>query len=288
MKSMTGYGSSETWHDAFTVSVEIKSLNNRYLDIHLYTPSFLNPLDQEIRDIVRLEVLRGHVDVNVRIKQQDTDVEVLIDRTAVTRLAEAYKVIAEAAGISEKPGLIHFTGNEDVIKIVRNIDIEKYRDAVLEEVKKALVPFSRSREAEGRTTGSDIIGQLEQFLAGFELVRDKAIIMENKLTETLTERFRQLVGDGYDEGRILQEVAVMLNKYTINEEIQRIGSHADQFREILEASGPIGKRLDFLSQELNREVNTIASKSIIAEVNQTVVTMKDALENIREQLRNLE
>jgi len=288
MKSMTGYGSSETWYETFTVSVEIKSLNNRYLDIHLYTPSFLNPLDQEIRDIVKQEVVRGHVDVNVRIKQQESDVEVLIDRNAVARLKEAYEIIAEAAGIAEKPGLIHFTGNEDVIKIVRNFDIEQYRDAVLEEVKKALVPFTQSREAEGRTTGADIRRQLEQFLAGFDLVRDKTAAMENKLTESLTLRFRQLVGDGYDEGRILQEVAVMLNKYTVNEEIQRIGSHAEQFREILESSGPIGKRLDFLSQELNREVNTIASKSIIAEVNQTVVTMKDALENIREQLRNLE
>jgi len=90
MKSMTGYGSSETWYETFTVSVEIKSLNNRYLDIHLYTPSFLNPLDQEIRDIVKQEVVRGHVDVNVRIKQQESDVEVLSRRNSRETRADTF------------------------------------------------------------------------------------------------------------------------------------------------------------------------------------------------------
>ncbi len=120
------------------------------------------------------------------------------------------------------------------------------------------------------------------------IVCGQADLLETKLHDNLTERFQKLLGEGYDEGRILQEVAVMLNKYTVNEEIQRIRSHLNQFKVVMDQDVAVGKKLDFICQELNREINTTASKSIIAEINQAVVSMKDSLENIREQLRNIE
>ena len=113
--------------------------------------------------------------------------------------------------------------------------------------------------------------------------------LEKMIRDNLTERLNEMLGDkNYDENRILTEVAVMLNRYTINEEVVRLGAHIAEFNKLLKSSEPVGKRLDFLCQEMNREINTIGSKSQIVEVNFEVVNMKDALENIREQIRNIE
>lgn len=288
MISMTGYGSSQFHNDAFAVSVEIKSYNNRYLEISLYNPSFLGELEPDMRKMVKGRISRGHVDVSIRMKMLETDIEIHVDREVVRKLRDAYTLLAEEAGIENHPVLSDFLASSDVLKSMTNYPIEAYRPALMSLVEEALNTFCESREVEGAGTKRDIFEQLDRFEAGYETIRSFAEALEQRLEETLRQRFEQFLDKSYDEGRILQEVAVLLNRYTVNEEIQRIACHLDQFREISGCAGPVGKRLDFLCQELNREINTIGSKSVIAEVNQAVVKMKDALENIREQLRNVE
>ncbi|NQT60755.1 MAG: YicC family protein [Bacteroidetes bacterium] len=288
MKSMTGYGNSEYQDELFRVSVEIKSYNNRYLDIHINAPSYLSVFEQELKNLIKTEVTRGHVDVNIRIKQLESNLDIVVDKQVVAKLQAAFKTIAEIAGLDENPGLNHYLSNEDAIKLVKNIDAEIYHKTVIEQVKNALEPYCQTRELEGQTTYEDIIRNINTLEQSYTIVCGQADVLETKLHDNLTERFQKLLGEGYDEGRILQEVAVMLNKYTVNEEIQRIKSHLNQFKVVMDQETGVGKKLDFICQELNREINTTASKSIIAEINQAVVSMKDSLENIREQLRNIE
>jgi len=290
MKSMTGYGNSEYQNELFRVSVEIKSYNNRYLDIHVNAPSYLSVFEQEIKNLIKTDVTRGHVDVNIRIKQIESNLDIVVDKQVVAKLKTAYETIAEIAGLDENPALSHYLSNEDAIKLVKNIDAEIYHQTIIDQIKNAMEPYCQTREHEGQTTYEDIIRNINKFEHFYTIVCGQADLLEIKLHDNLTERFQKLLDEGYDEGRILQEVAVMLNKYTVNEEIQRIRSHLNQFRVVMDQGQDtaVGKKLDFICQELNREINTTASKSIIAEINQAVVSMKDSLENIREQLRNIE
>ncbi|MEW5817440.1 MAG: DUF1732 domain-containing protein, partial [Spirochaetota bacterium] len=156
------------------------------------------------------------------------------------------------------------------------------------QLEKSFFDFEETRMAEGEITRRDIEGCLDEVDNSLNIIEKKAVIMEAKIIETIRERFYQLLGDDIDEARVLSETALMLVRFNINEEIIRMKSHIGNFREIMKTSGQIGKKLDFLCQELNREINTIGSKSIIYEINQAVIDIKEALEKIREQLRNVE
>jgi uncharacterized protein (TIGR00255 family) len=154
---------------------------------------------------------------------------------------------------------------------------------------KALVEFSDSKGREGTATQENLTQLGNQLHSGLDAIAEYAGTLEIKLKENLISRFDEMLGEkGYDENRFLQEVATLLTKYSVNEELVRLKTHIDVFMDLLKSPDPVGKRLDFLCQEMNREINTIGSKSIIVEINQQVVNMKDSLENIREQVRNIE
>lgn len=288
MISMTGYGASEYQDERIQISVEFRSYNNRYLEISYNAPFFANCLEQEVKESIKSTISRGHVDMNLRIKVLESDVEFIVDENLVVEYTKALERIIEAAGLDRRPRLSDYLHNDDILKLVRHHDIGEFHDLILEQVNLALVPFCESRAIEGERTMLDIQKNLSSFQAAFHSVIAQAASIETMIQENLVGRFKQLLESNYDENRVLQEVAVMLMKYTINEEINRVETHLAQFREDMESGQSVGKRLDFLCQELNREVNTIGSKSIIAEVNQAVVVMKESLENIREQLRNVE
>lgn len=288
MISMTGFGSSEYQDDRLQLSVEIKSYNNRYLDISFIAPSFLAVYESRMKEHIRKGVERGHVDVNIKARRLESDTEVHIDSAALDAYRKAFEELTERAGIKEPVGLGHYLQTEEVLKVVRRQDGSVFEQVLFQQLDAALEEFLQVRRREGAQTADDITAQLEAFRERFLYVRGRADELESLLYENLTSRFKALLESEYDRTRVLQEVAVLLNKYTINEEIKRIESHIEHFVRDMASKTAVGKRLDFLCQELNREVNTIASKSIIVEVNQAVVAMKDHLENIREQLRNIE
>lgn len=288
MISMTGFGSSEYQDDQLQLSVEIKSYNNRYLDISFNAPSFLAVYESRMKERLRSEIERGHVDVNIKARRLESDTEVHIDSAALDAYRKAFSELIKLAQIKEPVGLSHYLQTEEVLKVVRRQDGSVFEQVLFEQLDAALEEFLQVRRREGARTAADIAGQLQAFTRQFEYVRGRADEIESLLYDNLTSRFKALLENEYDRTRVLQEVAVLLNKYTINEEIKRLESHIEHFTGDMASEKAVGKRLDFLCQELNREVNTIASKSIIVEVNQAVVAMKDHLENIREQLRNIE
>jgi uncharacterized protein (TIGR00255 family) len=251
-------------------------------------PSYLNVFEAELRDLVRASVRRGHVDVNIKLRHLENDAQIVVDTQLASRYREAFSQIAQAAEIDDKPKLSDFLISEELLKLVNDRDAGEYKQLVFDQTTRALESFVESRRKEGARTYADIRGQLEGFAASFAEISGKADMLEDQLKAMLRSRFEELVGQQYEESRILQEVALLLNKYTIHEEIQRLESHLKHFAEEMETEDAVGKRLDFLCQELNREINTIASKSIRADISQAVVTMKDMLENIREQLKNVE
>ncbi len=289
MKSMTGYGSAEELSEDFQISVELKSYNNRYLDINHNIPFYLAPFEIEIDNAIKEVASRGHVEVNVRIKTLASDMEIVVDRLAVKRYSEAFAQIAALSGKALKPTLADFLGSEGVITSVRQGDSEIYRASLFSTLATALEQFAQSKEREGAHTKADLkkMGMIVQ--EGHAIIASHATELDDLVKANLRSRFDEMLADqNYDENRILSEVAVMLVKYSVNEEIKRLGVHLKEFFNLLEADEPVGKRLDFLCQEMLREINTIGSKSQIVEMNLQVVRMKDGLENIREQIRNIE
>ena len=288
MISMTGYGYREYQDERVNLALELKSYNNRYLDIVVNAPPFLSPLEPAIRNYLKSRIVRGRVEISLRVKELEEDLEVYIDQSAAKEYAAALRRLAETVGLQEEPRLSHFLRLEGVIKPVKNRDLEWFEKLVLQELEAAASEFVRSRQMEGESTDADIRVLMQSLEASLATIEAHSVKLEEYIRNQLTERFKELVGENYDENRILSETAVMLMKYSVGEETVRMRSHLDQFMNYMQESGGVGKKLDFICQEMHREINTIGSKSNIIAINQAVVEAKDALEKIREQLRNVE
>ncbi len=289
MNSMTGYGFSESVCEKFQLAVEVKSYNNRYLDINHNIPYYLSPFEIEIDKRVKAVARRGHVEVNIRVKNLVSDVQLTVDPTAVQQYSDAFAQIAALSGKALKPQLSDYLGSEEVLSSVRESDSEQYRGLLFSTLEEALSQLAESKQREGNSTKADLRSLGEVIQAGLNVVSSHADELEELVKNNLRSRFEEMLGDqNYDENRILSEVAVMLVKYSVSEEIKRLAIHLKEYNALLEDTEPVGKRLDFLCQEMNREINTIGSKSQMVELNIQVVKMKDGLENIREQVRNIE
>ncbi|MDY0289811.1 MAG: YicC/YloC family endoribonuclease [Sphaerochaeta sp.] len=289
MKSMTGYGSAEELNEEFQISVELKSYNSRYLEINHNIPFYLAPFEIEIDDSIKKVASRGHIEVNIRIKTLASDMEIVVDKLAVKRYSEAFAQIAALSGKALKPELADFLGSEGVITSVRQSDSEIYRASLFSTLASALVQFGESKDREGSHTKADLKKMGLVVSEGHAIIASHSQELEDLVKTNVRSRFDEMLADqNYDENRILAEVAVLLVKYSVNEEIKRLDVHLKEFFNLLEQEEPVGKRLDFLCQEMLREINTIGSKSQMVEMNLQVVRMKDGLENIREQIRNIE
>jgi len=286
---MTGYGSSELLTEDFLLTVEIKSYNNRYFEILHTMPSLLSQFELAIDERIKGIVSRGRVELNVRLRQLQTDVTLRVDEAAVHQYKRAFATIAQLAGLKDEPKLENYMLVEGILVPLRNDDASLYEEPLFTLLDQALADLKASKEREGVATKQDLIRLGNQMQVGLDVVISQAEALEEKLKENLLNRFEELLGSkGYDENRFLQEVAILLSKYSVNEELVRLQTHIEAFRDLLESHEPVGKRLDFLAQEMNREINTIGSKSIMVEISQQVITLKDNLENIREQVRNIE
>ncbi len=288
MKSMTGFGSAEYQDEKIHIMLEIKSYNNRYLDIIVNQPVFLNALEPEIRKFISDRAGRGRVELYLRIRELEEDLVLHLDRSAATAYAESLRQLSEAAGIKGEIGLSHLLSFEGILKAEKKRDLDRYREKIMPLLDECVKQWDESRVKEGVETAADIESNLQTLYGAVELFRERSSEMEENIKTNIRTKFNDVLGNVIDEQRVLAETAVLLVKYSINEEIVRLTGHLDSFRETTAADFPAGKKLDFICQEINREVNTIGSKSFIMEVNQKVVEVKDSLENIREQLRNVE
>ncbi|MDD2297811.1 MAG: YicC/YloC family endoribonuclease [Sphaerochaetaceae bacterium] len=289
MLSMTGFGYSERLTEDFLLTVELKSYNSRYLEIIHNIPPSLSSFEIALDERIKTVVSRGRVELNIRLRQLKTDLNLRVDEAAVQQYKTAFATIQRLAGLQQEATLQDFLLTEGVLVPLRDSDVSRYKEPLFDLLDEVLVVFKASKEREGAATKRDLFRLGTQLQSSLDGVVSNADALEEKLKENLINRFEELLGEkGYDENRFLQEVAMLLAKYSINEEIVRLQAHIEAFHDLLESNEPIGKRLDFLAQEMNREINTIGSKSIMIEVNQQVIALKDNLENIREQVRNIE
>jgi uncharacterized protein (TIGR00255 family) len=214
----------------------------------------------------------------------------VVDKSAVERYSEAFGQIATYSNKALKPQLSDYLSAEGVLTSLRDCnDSEPYRRPLFDALDTALLQFEQSKTREGESTKADLVRLGNQVKEGLSVIQLHAGELESLIKKNLRSRFEEMLGDrNYDENRILSEVAVMLVRYSVNEEIKRLETHLKEYDKLLGSAEPVGKRLDFLCQEMNREINTIGSKSQIVEMNLQVVRMKDGLENIREQIRNIE
>jgi uncharacterized protein (TIGR00255 family) len=288
MKSMTGYAFTEIQKEELSLSVEIRGYNSRFLEIYVNLPSFLSGLEPWIRACLGERIGRGKVEVTVRLREYGGDVNVSVNIEAARAYQKAINTLAEALGSNEKAGLSLILGMEGILESGKKRDDDHFRKIIEPVLRKALADFEAERAREGRHTEEDILKHLSEMETSLRTVASFAPVLENSIKENLRSRFAELLGDNIDENRILAETAVLLMKYTISEEISRLSSHLEEFRAETARDESPGKKLDFLCQEINREINTIGSKTPQLEVSREVVKMKNILENIREQLRNVE
>jgi uncharacterized protein (TIGR00255 family) len=288
MKSMTGYACQELRNDQLSLSVEIKGYNSRFLDLFVYLPPFLSALEPWIREYISSRFRRGKIEVGIRLKERNGDVSVSVNHQAAKVYYEKISALAKELGLREKPSLSLILGMEGVLEIEKNRDDERNRSFIEPLIEKAADQFEAERVREGRHTQDDILSHITLLEESATLVASHSPALETSIKDNLRSRFTELLGDQIDESRVLSETAVLLMKYTISEELSRLGAHLAEFRAETERNPSPGKKLDFLCQEINREINTIGSKTPILEVSRAVVDMKNALENIREQLRNIE
>ena len=290
MTSMTGYSYEEKSLETAIVSVEIKSVNSRFLDLTINLPPYLNPLESYFRGKITEKVARGKVDVYIRVKELESNPDITVDEGAVKAYSEAVKKVIKASGFEtdSKSALDFILSQPGVIVSNRSYDMDKYKALIEPIFDSVLEKFNADRAREGENMKRDLQEKLEKLSKCAQFFTEWQPKMEAMFKEQITTKFRELLEDKADENRIMTETAAMLVKYTINEEIVRLNSHIAAMRSELANNPTPGKKLDFICQEMNREINTIGSKNQFAEVGAMVITAKDSLENIREQSKNVE
>jgi uncharacterized protein (TIGR00255 family) len=281
IQSMTGFGSAE--QDG--CRVEARSVNHRFLDFHMRAPSFLNQIEIPFRNMVKERFARGKFDITVTVSEV-TAVELSVNTEAVRKIYRVFKGLQDELSIKGEIDINTFVN-------LREMFIEtnpKYDTGLITDVfSRALDDLSRMRSREGEALAGEL-SVMAAALAGMnETVRGSADGMLHTVKGKFKERLTQLLeGQEMDEARILQEAAVFAARLDIAEELARIDSHLKQFREILSSGGIIGRKLDFILQELNREVNTIASKAADYGISGITVDMKTEIEKMREQIQNIQ
>jgi len=288
MTSMTGFAYREWANEGISISVEIKGYNNRFLEIFVSAPPWLPHLEQRTRGIISGLCGRGKVEVAIRVRETNAPLNVSVNVNAANAYMRAISDLASNLGLEEKLSITALINMEGVLNIEKNRDDERYWSLIEPVLTEAAGIFQAERIREGKHTEEDILNSISRIESALQTVTAHLPALESSIKENIKARFKEISGCEIDENRVLAETAILLMKYTVSEEISRLSSHLAEFRAETAKNNSPGKKLDFLCQEINREINTIGSKSVILEVSRTVVEMKEALENVREQLRNVE
>jgi uncharacterized protein (TIGR00255 family) len=288
MISMTGFGHGEHRDSRVQMVLEVRSYNNRFFELSINLPYSIKQLEPRVREYLASRIQRGKVEFYLSLTELEDSSDVVVDHARVRTYMSALEELRRMAGIRERPSLAHLMGLEGVLKTVSRKDPEALWALVTPLMDKVFTEFNASRAAEGKKTEQDVRRCASDIRDRIALIEAKVPEIETRIKTGLRERFQELLGDGVDESRILAETAVQLMRGDINEEVQRTKAHLESLQEALGTSGPQGKRLDFVCQEIGREINTIGSKSMLIEIDQAVIAVKDSLEKIREQIRNVE
>ena len=255
-------------------------------------PQSLRHAEGKLRDVVTHSIERGKLNITIDIEHQDeAELDIAVNPSIIKSYRSLLERLKQSAGLNESLTLNHFLQFDDVFtsKEEDESEIETKVDAVTKALTKALKNLGEMREQEGQHLSEDLAGRLNGMEEMLGIVKQKAETRVPDARTKLQERIKALLGDdGFDQERLEQEIAILADRIDITEEIVRLESHIKFFREAMAKEGAVGRRLNFLSQEMNREINTIGSKANDASISHTVVEMKDILEKIREQIQNIE
>ena len=290
IKSMTGYGRANLSKDLREYQIEIKSVNHRYLDVSVKMPRQISYLEETIKREVAAKVKRGKIDVFVTFENNSLEgKEIKIN----TELAEEYinelKKLAEKENILADIQVTDISKYPDVLNIQNNQDDETIKKEVLETVKIATDSLVQMRQIEGQKIAEDLLLRLDKIQLKVNKISKLSTGLIEEYVVKLEERIKQILKDQeIDPSRLAQEVVIYADKCSIQEEVTRLNSHISQFKMLLNSNEAIGKKLDFIIQEMNRETNTIGSKANNLEITNDVIDLKTEIENIREQVQNIE
>ena len=290
IKSMTGYGKSTLSKDLRDYQIEIKSVNHRYLDINIKMPRAISYLEEEIKKEITNSVKRGKIDVFITFDNNSEEGKNIKINTEIAKLyIDELKKLAEQENLLSNIEVTEISKFPDVLTIKNEQNDETVRKEILTVVKESVNNLVNMRKNEGEKIAQDLLNRiskvesttLEISKLSTGLIEEYVVKLEGRIKELLKT-------EEVDKQRLAQEVVIYADKCSVQEEVTRLQSHIEQFRELIQLDEPVGKKIDFLIQEMNRETNTIGSKANNLEITNKVIDLKTELENIREQIQNIE
>lgn len=291
-KSMTGFGRGECSNGNYHLKIEIKTVNHRYNDINIKMPRHMNYAEENMKNIIKNKISRGKVDVYVNLEYIDgAPIDIKADIDLARSYKETLEEINRELSLSGDIRINNVLSLSDIIKTERKeIDEEALWEVVEESLNMAVEDVMMMKLREGAELEKDMIAHLKEIENILEVVEKRSPVVVTEYKEKLNVRINDLLDKdiSVDEEKLSQEVAYFADKSNINEEIIRLKSHINQFEKILAEEETVGRKLDFLIQEMNREINTIGSKANDIEISTSVVNIKAEIEQIREQVQNVE
>ncbi len=291
IKSMTGFGRAVAETDGYVITVEIKSVNHRYFEFSSRIPRQYGFLDDKLKSYINSRVSRGKVECFVSVEALNTEAaQVVVNNTLASAYVSALKELSANYGLKEDFGASAVARFQDVLVVKKtDEDEDKIWNYVKAVADTALDKFVAMRTVEGEKMKNDISSRADYILSCVEYIEKRSPETVKEYNGKLIERVHDIIGDvSLDEGRIIQEVAIYADKVAVAEETVRLRSHLDQLRAFINADEPVGRKMDFLVQEINRETNTIGSKANDVDIARKVVDIKAEVEKIREQIQNIE
>lgn len=292
MKSMTGFGRASATENNFAITVELKSVNNRFLDINLRLPGELQMLESTVKKLIGDRLARGRVEVNLQYDRTD-EVQLELNRPLIAGFLAAMKEMRDEFGLKGEPDINVIARLPNVVTTKKEEPEPEFLVAIGNVIALALDDLEAMRAKEGSMLEAELISRLNEIEGRIPAIETEAANVADEYRARLTKRIGDMLERTdaqieVDTGRLTQEVAFLADRLDISEEITRLKTHIEHFRGILADERDVGKRLDFLTQELNREANTIASKTNNMIVKENALAIKSGIEKIREQVQNVE
>ena len=290
IKSMTGFGLGRFENNGREYTVEIKAINHRYNDISIHMPRYLNSLEDKVRSYISQNISRGKLDVFISLVNMSNEGRnIKVDRELAEIYIREMKALINEYGIGDDITATSLMRMPDMVIIDNEAEEELYLKELMVALEMAVNNLKTAREQEGKRLADDIKARLEKVSKYVLEVEQRSSSLLEEYKAKLINRVNELnANDIMDENRLGQEIVLFADKSSICEEVTRLKSHIKLLEDMLNADGPIGKKLDFLLQEMNRETNTIGSKANCLDITNAVVEMKNEIENIREQIQNIE
>ncbi|MCI8272963.1 MAG: YicC family protein [Clostridia bacterium] len=290
IKSMTGYGKSSLCKDSREYQVELRAVNHKYIDINIRMPKIISYLEEDIRKEISSKIKRGKIDISINFENYSKEGNRVKINTELAKMyIQSLRELAVEENISSNIEITEIAKLPDVLIIKSELDEKTIKEEILEVVNDAVEQLLQMRKNEGEKISEDIKSKILQIESKVEEIFGLSTRLIEEYVVKLESRIKEILKtEEIDKSRLMQEVVIYADKCSIEEEITRMRSHILQFRNLIEASEPTGKKMDFLLQEMNRETNTIGSKANCLDITNKVVDIKTILEDIREQTQNIE